>query len=212
MPSITRRPSGGADRRLPVEARILATTQRLLAEGVTFTELGVQRIAREAEVARSTFYTHFADKTQLLMRLAESMSKTSFDVTATWRPEPGAEALPSLTEIFRQVIGIYREHAAVLSAITEVSAYDPTVRQFWNGRLEQFVRNTERFIRVEQESDRAPRDLDPVQASRLIVIGGDRFLAQHIVTDDGSGDDAAARELAATWWYGIYRRPAEQPG
>ncbi|MEU6203817.1 helix-turn-helix domain-containing protein, partial [Micromonospora musae] len=62
MPSITRRRSGGSDRRLSVEAQILAATERLLAEGESFTELGVQRIAREAGVARSTFYMHFADK------------------------------------------------------------------------------------------------------------------------------------------------------
>ncbi|MEU6204148.1 helix-turn-helix domain-containing protein, partial [Micromonospora musae] len=62
MPSITRRRSAAADRRLPVEAQILAATERLLGEGESFTELGVQRIAREAGVARSTFYMHFADK------------------------------------------------------------------------------------------------------------------------------------------------------
>ncbi|MFI7609460.1 TetR/AcrR family transcriptional regulator [Micromonospora sp. NPDC049366] len=210
MPSITRRPSGGAERRLPTEARILATTRRLLAEGVTFTELGVQRIAREAEVARSTFYTHFADKTQLLLRLAESVSQTSFGVATTWRPTPGEDAVGSLTEVFRQVIRIYREHAAVLAAINEVGAYDPVVREFWASRLEQFTRNTEALVRADQENGLAPRDLDPVQASLLVVLGGDRYLTHHIATDDGSGDESAARELAATWWYGVYRRPIGQ--
>ncbi|MFC3503323.1 TetR/AcrR family transcriptional regulator [Micromonospora krabiensis] len=211
MPSITRRPSGGADRRLPVEARILDTTRRLLGEGVTFTELGVQRIAREAEVARSTFYTHFADKTQLLLRLAESMSQTSFDVAATWRPTPGEDAPGALTEVFRQVVRIYRRHAAVLVAINEVGAYDPVVREFWVSRLERFTRSTEALVRAEQESGRAPHDLDPVQASRLVVLGGDRYLTHHVVVDDGGGDESAARELAATWWYGVYRRPIGQP-
>ncbi|MEU8295665.1 TetR/AcrR family transcriptional regulator [Micromonospora sp. NPDC048909] len=211
MPSITRRPSAGGDRRLPVEARILATTERLLAEGVSFTELGVQRIAREAGVARSTFYTHFADKTQLLMRLAESMSQTSFDIAAAWQPRADADGVPALTEVFSQVIRVYREHAAVLAAINEVSGYDPQVRQFWNARLDQFVRNTKDRIVAGQESGQLPKEMDPVQTSRLIVIGGERFLAQHITVDDGSGDAAAARELAATWWYGVYRRPAEPP-
>ncbi|SCE75977.1 hypothetical protein [Micromonospora chokoriensis] len=51
--------------------------------------------------------------------------------------------------------------------------------------------------------------LDPA-ASRLIVIGGDRFLADHVstTTADPDTDATAARELAATWWDGAYRRPA----
>jgi hypothetical protein len=39
-------------------------------------------------------------------------------------------------------------------------------------------------------------------------MGGERAIFDH-VTDAGSDDDASfARELALTWWYGIYRRPA----
>jgi hypothetical protein len=38
-------------------------------------------------------------------------------------------------------------------------------------------------------------------------MGGERAIFDH-VTDGGSDDDATfARELALTWWYGVYRRP-----
>lgn len=210
MPSITRRRSGGADRRLTVEARILATAERLLSEGETFTELGVQRLAREAGVARSTFYTHFADKSQLLMRLAGSFSAESFEVAAAWEPG-GPDAFEGLVETFRQIIAVYRRHAAVLAAITEVSAYDPMIRRFWHARVDQFAARTEELLIAEQRASRAPADLDPVIASRLIVVGGERFVADHVTSDDGSGDEKAARELAATWWYGVYRRPTPKP-
>ncbi|TDC38484.1 TetR family transcriptional regulator [Micromonospora sp. 15K316] len=216
MPSITRRPSGGADRRLPVEARILATTEHLLAEGESFTELGVQRIAREAGVARSTFYMHFADKTQLLLRLAESFTAASFGIAGEWqpaetgRPAGGAAGLETLVAGFREIIAVYRRHSGVLAAINEVSGYEPAVRRFWRERLEQFLARTVQVLEEEQRAARAPRDVDIPAASRLIVIGGERFLADHVATDDGSGDEAAARELANTWWYGVYRRPAGQ--
>ena len=51
MPSITRRRTAQVGRPTTAEADILAATERLLAGGATFTELGVQQICTEAGVA-----------------------------------------------------------------------------------------------------------------------------------------------------------------
>ncbi|SIN30937.1 TetR/AcrR family transcriptional regulator [Micromonospora cremea] len=210
MPSITRRRPRNPDGRAAVEARVLAATERLLQQGARFTDLGVQRIAAEAGVARSTFYIHFRDKSELLMRLAGSMRETSFDRVHEWSPSAPGDPLEALTEVFTDVIRIYRTYAPVLAAISEVAAYDEVVREYWAAGFEQFVARTEEVLRAEQQAGRTPASLDVVAASRLIVLGGDRFLAHHVgVTPaDPEADGAAARELAATWWYGAYRRPA----
>ncbi|MEV4117823.1 TetR/AcrR family transcriptional regulator [Micromonospora sp. NPDC049645] len=210
MPSITRRRPRNPDGRAAVEGRVLAATERLLKEGIRFTDLGVQRIAAEAGVARSTFYTHFRDKSELLMRLAGTMRESSFDRTGEWDPGAPGDPLAKLTEVFADVIRIYRTYAPVLAAISEVAAYDEVVREFWAAGLEKFVARTVAALRVEQQAGRTPADLDVTAAGRLIVIGGDRFLADHVSTTsaDPETDAAAARELAATWWYGTYRRPA----
>ncbi|WP_328422797.1 TetR/AcrR family transcriptional regulator [Micromonospora sp. NBC_00389] len=210
MPSITRRRPRNPDGRAAVEARVLAATERLLQQGVRFTDLGVQRIAAEAGVARSTFYTHFRDKSELLMRLAGTMQETSFDRIRGWDPAGPGDPLDTLTEVFADVIRIYRTYAPVLAAITEVAAYDEVVREYWAAGFEQFVARTEEVLRAEQRAGRTPADLDPEAATRLVVLGGDRFLAHHVglVPADPDADAAAARELAATWWYGVYHRPA----
>ncbi|GAB3947808.1 TetR/AcrR family transcriptional regulator [Micromonospora vulcania] len=210
MPSITRRRPRNPDERAAVEARVLAATERLLKEGVRFTDLGVQRIAAEAGVARSTFYTHFRDKSELLMRLAGTMRESSFDRTGAWDAGGPGDQLEALTEVFADVIRIYRTYAPVLAAISEVAAYDEVVREYWAAGLEQFVARTAEVLRAEQEAGRTPASLDPATASRLIVYGGDRFLADHVSATpaDPDTDAAAARELASTWWYGAYRRPA----
>jgi AcrR family transcriptional regulator len=210
MPSITRR-NGRASHRASAEERILATTQRLLAAGTSFTELGLQRIAAEAGVARSTLYGHFPDKSHLLTRLAGNMVGASFAAIAPWTPDGPDGGLDGFIKLFRQVIRVYREHAAVLTALDEVSAYDAFVAEYWQSRLGQFVENAERVLISEQRAGRAPASIDAAMASRLNVLGGHRFIACHVATDDGSGDDSAARELASTWWYGILRRPAPSP-
>jgi AcrR family transcriptional regulator len=209
MPSITRRRAVDPDRRASVEAQILATTERLLAGGASFTELGVQRIAAEAGVARSTFYTHFRDKSELLVRLANTMQDTAFDIVRTWRPTGPGGGLDGLIEVFVQVIAIYREYASVLTAVNEVSSYDATVRDLWGARTNRFVDLAAQFVIAEQEAGRTSASVDAVVAGRLNIIGGDRFIAHHISIDDGTGDATAAGELARTWWFGMLRRPAD---
>ncbi|MEU5903967.1 TetR/AcrR family transcriptional regulator [Micromonospora sp. NPDC047467] len=210
MPSITRRRPRNPDGRAAVEARVLAATERLLQQGVRFTDLGVQRIAAEAGVARSTFYTHFRDKSELLMRLAGTMRETSFDRIREWDPSGPGDQLESLTEVFADVIRIYRTYAPVLAAISEVAAYDEVVREYWAAGLGQFVARTAEVLVAEQRAGRIPASLDTAAASQLIVLGGDRFLAHHVATApaEREADAAAARELARIWWYGAYRRPA----
>lgn len=206
MPSITRRASDPA-RRASIENQILAATERLLAEGASFTALGVQRIAAEAGVARSTFYTHFRDKSELLVRLVNTLRTTGYDIATTWTP---ADGLDTLIEVFQRIVGVYREYAAVLSALNEVAAYDANVREVWTLGHNRFVDFGVRVLAAAQATGDLPADMDPRYAARIVVVGGDRALADHVATTpgDSSGDAAFGAELAKIWWYGVYsRRP-----
>lgn len=204
MPSITRRSAPQPDRRSAVETRVLDATQRLLADGASFTELGVQRIADEARVGRSTFYTHFRDKSDLLMRLADAVRTEGFDIGVAWEPSAGVDGLAAA---FERGLGVYRQYSAVVGAVIEVAAYDHAVRELWTSSLNRFVDNSAQLIRDEQQAGRVAADVDPVLASRVIVVGGDRAMADHVMTNDDTSSDAAfARELASIWWYGAYQR------
>src|SRR5258707_14883032 len=99
MPSITRR-SAPASSRASAEEGIVATAERLLAEGTSFTDLGLQRIAAEAGVARSTLYGHFPDKSHLLTRLASKMVDASFATVVPWTPDGPEGGLDGFVELF----------------------------------------------------------------------------------------------------------------
>jgi AcrR family transcriptional regulator len=136
MPSTTRHRGHDVDRRSVVEAQILAATEQLLREGENFTDLGVQRIAAAAGVARSSFYVSFRDKTELLIRLAGSLKQQIFDLAKDWRPTGPDGGLDGLTAVYLAMIAFYHQHAQLLAAITEVAAYDSTVAAFWTGQLD----------------------------------------------------------------------------
>lgn len=106
-------------------------------------------------------------------------------------------------------MAFYRQHAVVRRALTEVAAYDATVRDFWDQEIRQFTDWTLTVLRAEQQAGRTPADVDPLSATQIIVTGGERAIIEHVTTRDPGSDAAFARELARIWWYGVYRRPAD---
>lgn len=61
---------------------------------------------------------------------------------------------------------------------------------------------------MEQQAGRTPAGVDLASAARVIVIGGERAIFDHIAVAEPGDDAAFARELALIWWHGVYRRPA----
>jgi AcrR family transcriptional regulator len=198
-------PAGRASvgRPASAEADLLAAAERLLVRGARFTDLSAQQIATEAGVARSSFYVHFKDKSDLLIRLAGQLTVSNFDTASTWRPADGVEVL---AEAFAKIVTAFREHAAVRRAVAEAAAYDESVRAFWARELDQFSTWTAHLLQLEQAAGRTPPDLDLDSATAVIVLGGERAIVNHVNTHDATTDRAFATELARIWWHGAYRR------
>jgi AcrR family transcriptional regulator len=208
VPSITRPRPQGPDRRAAVEAQVLAATEKLLVEGVSFTELGVQRIATEAGIARSTFYLYYRDKTELLVRLAGSLKEQLFDLGEDWRPTGPGGGPDELAALFERMIGYYRDHGAVLAAISETAAYDTVVRDYWTEEISRFAERAVARLQEEREAGRLAPDVDPTVAGWTLAVGGAQVIARHVAGGDPSADAVIARELALSQWYGVYRRRA----
>ncbi|TXS43279.1 TetR/AcrR family transcriptional regulator [Streptomyces sp. uw30] len=208
MASTTRRRSSAADRRSALEKRILSVIEELLRDGVTYTELSVEQIANAAGISRSTFYLYFRDKVDVLLRLSGSLKTESYAITSSWRPCGPGGGLDGLARTYELILRHYREHAALLSAINEVAAYDPAVRDAWTADQDRFTDNLVTVLKEEQRAGRTPADVDPGLAARIIVQGGGQVIAQQVHGSD-EDDVTVARELAKGYWYGVFRRAPE---
>jgi AcrR family transcriptional regulator len=206
LTSVTRRHREG---KRSTEQQLLTALEQLLKSGEIFTEISVQRIIAEAGVSRATFYFHFRDKSDLLIRLTGNLRTTLLGLAIKWNPADGEDGAARFADFFAEVISIHRENFPVLSAVRELAAYDPNVNDFYTADLEEFDNAVHKTLVDEQRSGSTPADLDAVAASRVIVWGGAQAIARHIAVDDGSGDAALARELGKIWWYGAYRRTSD---
>ena len=172
--------------------------ERLLATGETYTALGIQRIADEAGIARSSFYLNFADKSDLLIRLADAATDDLFGVAERRLAEGDVLTAGALRETFLSIVSEYRRHASALRAMNEVAAYDAEVASFWRAKVERFGEALRERLRRDREAGRVAPDLDVDFTAHFVVWGCERSVAQHIAagaTDDDRLADAVSRSV-----------------
>src|SRR5690349_3864611 len=149
MASLSRRTEAQNSKRAAVEASVVEATEALLAEGASYSELGIERIATRAGISRTAFYFYFRDKRELLMKLTGGVAEELFAVAERWWAGEG-EGRPELEAAITKIVGIYRRHPALLRAIVEAAAYDEEVARFWRALVGRFVDSTRARIEREQ--------------------------------------------------------------
>src|SRR5919197_6048759 len=89
-------------KRAAVQAAVLGATEALLAEGASYADLNIERIATRAGISRTAFYFYFRDKRELLMRLTEDVNELLFAQADIWfsgTGDPATEMRQALTNI-----------------------------------------------------------------------------------------------------------------
>jgi AcrR family transcriptional regulator len=136
MPSVTRKPQANRqERRERIERRLLDATERLMADGTSFTELSVDRLATEAGMSRANFYVYFQDKGELLRRLAGQVFGDLADGAERWWSVAKRHDPHDVRAAMAAIIASYRRHQPLLVALGELAAYDPVVGAAYREQL-----------------------------------------------------------------------------
>ena len=90
-----------------VQAEVLRATEQLLAEGASWSDLGVERIATTAGISRTAFYFYFRDKRELLMRLTEDVSELLYLEADRWFSGEGDDE-QEIREALNKIAGALR--------------------------------------------------------------------------------------------------------
>lgn len=204
MPSTTRSRSRTRQRRDDVATRVLTATEELLAGGAPYTELAMQQIAERAEVARSTLYLQFPDKSQLLIALAERATENLFATAMAWWQADHDDGLPGLVAAQRQMIAEFRDHRHLLFALSELSTYDPDVAEYWTGRVLGFVDIVQARLERDQAAGSIDTALNAETTAQVVTWMVERNISVHCRLDDGAGDDRLAKDLARSIWLTVY--------
>jgi TetR/AcrR family transcriptional regulator, ethionamide resistance regulator len=190
-------------KRAAIQAGVLKATEELLAEGASYADLNIERIATRAGISRTAFYFYFRDKRELLMRLTEDVNELLFAQADIWFSGSGDPA-QEMREALCNIGLVYREHGVLLRAIVEVSTYDDEVATFWRGLLGRFVDATRRRIEIEQEADRAATSHAHATAFALCWMT-ERSFYQQMVQESPPTSDELVEALSSIWVRSVYR-------
>jgi AcrR family transcriptional regulator len=162
----------------------------------------VDEIARSAGISRTAFYTHFADKEDLLLNAVDEVARRLYEMADRWWHGLGPPA-ERVRRAIDGVVSVYADEAGLLRIATEVSTYDEQVRRLWLDIAERFIVATTDHVRSEQDLGLIPHNLDPRATAEALYWMAERCCYIYL----GRGERRPAelvKALSPVWTAALY--------
>jgi AcrR family transcriptional regulator len=166
-----------------------------------FLEARIVDIAETAQIAPGSFYHYFDSKQQIFREVARAQEER---LTAPADdPASGlADATPwdRIRRANRLYLQRYRDEAAIMGVIEQVSRYDPQVNAARMATMKHFVERAERAIRRLQRDGLVDRRIKPSMAADALGAMVARFAELWLVQGYRDYDfDDAVEQLTILW-------------
>jgi TetR/AcrR family transcriptional regulator, ethionamide resistance regulator len=205
MPSVTRKPQAGRrERRGQIERSLLDATERLMADGASYTELSVDRLATEAGISRASFYIYFEDKGHLLRRLAGQVFDDLATAAERWWSVSGRRDPADVLAAMTALVATYRRHQPLLVALNEMAGYDAAVGATYREILAAISARLAVVITEGQDDGSIRRGLSARTAATSLTWMVERTCQQSLPGTPESGDGELAATLTQIIWGALY--------
>jgi AcrR family transcriptional regulator len=194
-----------AVRREDIRQRLLAVIEPALESGETYNDLSIGRLVDDAGISRSTFYTYFEDKGDLLTALTEHVITDMIEAGRQWWALPPDAAKADLHQALQAVATSYRRHGPLWSAIVQTAAYDPAVRAQYEDTIQHAIGEIAAHIRSGQTTGSVHPELDPDRTAIWITWMGERGLHQAVRIADPDTTEALTAALTEVVWKVLYQ-------
>lgn len=174
----------------------LLTSARLVFERNGFLHTRVQDICQEADTSQGTFYVYFRSKEDVFREVVDSVE---FGLLRFERPSGEISAFDRIQLANRHYLEFYRDNAAILRVITQVSTFDSDVLEMQLRREAELATAIEKRTRQDQADGLVSPAVDARYAA--YALGGMvRDFAQQMFFQGLDVDmDRAVEQLTRLW-------------
>lgn len=193
-PTRARRAKPGAQPKASIEDRLLAAMERLLEKGQRFSSVSVEQLTQEAGLARATFYLHFRDKSELVVRLMSHVTEELIASTGNWLGNSEVAQHKDLQQAMVGVVHTFKKHQAILAAVSDTASHDPDVAHLYQAMIDQISEQSRRALAtVKRNGLSRPDATNDVadELSGMLVT----YCAQNVGKRDGAELDRLAKAL-----------------
>ena len=194
-------PTGPRQRTLRQLSDALAS---LIDEGESPTKLSVEKILSRADVARSTFYAHYEGKASLLREVGASVVSEVLEASRAWSDLPDDAGRDDVRAAVEHLVTVYRSHASLMGAMTEVSGYDEPVRQELHRLITVGQAELTRHVQRGQRAGSVRPDGDPVMTIRWLMWMVERCLYAMVRTAPKSEVSRHVEAATGIIWNALY--------
>jgi AcrR family transcriptional regulator len=184
---------------LRTRARLIDAA-KVVFERDGFLEARISDIAEAAGLATGSFYHYFDSKEQIFREVAAAQEERLTAVAEDEASGADDSAWERIRRANRRYLERYRDEAALMGVIEQVSRYDDHVNAARMATMKHFVERAERAIRRLQAEGQVSGRIDPALAADALGAMVARFAELWLVQGYRDYDfDEAVEQLTVLW-------------
>lgn len=169
--------------------------ESLLEKGNAFGSLTVEQLAAEAGMARATFYLHFRDKGELVLRLMGQLTDEIIASAGVWFENAENADRRDIERALHGIVGTFRRHRAIVAAINDTAPYDPAVAALYQQMMDRLCDQSRRAIATVKKQGKAHAQATP-DVGTILTWAVDLYCARFIDRYPGAALDELVKSLA----------------
>jgi len=171
----------------------------------------IDDIAAQAGLSKGAVYHHFASKQEVFLGVMEMIMDEATS-TIGQLDASGASAFETMRQTVEMLLAMFRERPKFLRGIFELfflTSRDPQFRERVIGYYDSMIEVTERVIQHGIERGEIAPDIDPRQASRIFIMGGDGLMLILLLLEQHEEALSSLEHMSEILFRGMACRPGE---
>jgi TetR/AcrR family transcriptional regulator, ethionamide resistance regulator len=169
-----------------------------------FREMTVEAVMSRTGLKRPAFYAHFRDRHDLVLRVVDELSQQLAAMVDRWLESD--DLIGDARSAFEGLAEVYREHGALLRAISDAASSDEKIEAAYGRMVQGFIEATTKRFADDQAAGLIDADIDIAETARALVWMDERYLTQAFSQDPEPDVQQVVDVLYHIWYSALYER------